>query len=316
MLQYKYRKVKGECGMARKRISKWDKNLRSVIKAQNEAIKRVNELRAAGWHVPEEVMKDIRKPLQTRYTEAQARKARNTIFSKRGINYSAYIMVGNQRVRRNSNYDMPYLTAINKVLQTPNGTEQLTKTMVRDMKKTLSPTEGSPSITKAAQWVELLSSLQKESGVRLLPPGSVTKLTPKAHELDIDPKALENAIHKSKVWSFREVGQYVYEDTPDIRGDRQEQIAKAKLTLQKRFNASPRATEALYDFFANSTYWKHLTSKNRVDVSEQIVSTLVTVDMSASNFDVNELDRRLSSGGDPVRVVEDYVRELINPEFY
>ena len=225
-------------------------------------------------------------------------------------------MVGNQRVRRSSNYDMPYLTAINKVLKTPNGTEQLTKSMVRDMKKTLSPTEGSPSITKAAQWVELLSSLQKESGVRLLPPGSVTKLTPKAHALDVDPKALESAIKKSQVWSYREVGQYVYEDTPDIRGDRQEQIAKSKLSLQKRFNASPRATEALYDFFANSTYWKHLTSKNRADVSEQIVSTLLTVDMSASNFDVNELDRRLSAGGDPVRVVEDYVRELINPEFY
>lgn len=302
--------------MARKRISKWDKNLRSVIKAQNEAIKRVNELRAAGWHVPEEVMTEIRKPLKSRYTEAQASKARNTIFSKRHINYTAYIEVGNQRVRRSSNYDMPYLTAINKVLQTPNGTEQLTKTMVRDMKKTLSPTEGSPSITKAAQWVELLSSLQKESGVRLLPPGSVTRLTPKAHKLDIDPKALENAIHKSKIWSFREVGQYVYEDTPDIRGDRQEQIAKAKLTLQKRFNASPRTTEALYDFFANSTYWKHLKSKQRAEVSEQIVSTLATVDMSATNFDVNELDRRLSAGGDPVRVVEDYVRELINPEFY
>lgn len=302
--------------MARKRISKWEKNLRSVIKAQNEAIKRVNELRAAGWHVPEEVMKDIRKPLQARYTEAQARKARNTIFSKQGINYSAYIMVGNQKVRRSSNYDMPYLTAINKVLKTPNGTEQLSKAMVRDMKKTLSPTEGTPSITKAAQWVELLSSLQKESGVRLLPSGSVTKLTPKAHAIDVDPKALESAIKKSQVWTFREVGQYVYEDTPDIRGDRQMQIAKSKLSLQKQFNASPRAVEALYDFFENSTYWNNLKNQNRAYSSDQIVSTLLTVDMSAANFDVNELDRRLSAGGDPVRTVEEYVREIINSGHY
>ena len=131
--------------------------------------------------------------------------------------------------------------------------------------------------------------------------------------IDVSPAKLKQAIEKS-AWTFREVGEGVYKYMPDIRGDKQEQIARSKQTLRKQLHASPRSIEALFEFFEYSIWWNHLKSKQRHAVSEQIVSTLTRYDEATNKIDFAELDRRLLQGGDPVEVVEQYVRELIGDE--
>ena len=95
--------------------------------------------------------------------------------------------------------------------------------------------------------------------------------------IDVSPAKLKQAIEKS-AWSFREVG------------------------------------EGVYKYMPYSIWWNHLRDKQRHAVSEQIVSTLTSYNGTVEAIDFAELDRRLTQGGDPVEVVEQYVRELIGDE--
>lgn len=313
MVQYKYRKKrKGDDGMARAKRTKWDKNLASVIQAQNAAIVRINELREAGWNVSDEVMRRVTAPLAKRYTAEQARKAKQ-MFSLNRINFAATKQIGPVKIRKTQRFDDPYMAAIDKLLTKPEGALKLSEAIAKDVKHTLDPLKGSPSRSKAAFWVEMLSDLQNQSGVQLIPKKKKSELIKDAYMIDVSPAKLKQAIEKS-AWSFREVGEGVYKYMPDIRGDKQEQIARSKQTLRKQLHASPRSIEALFEFFEYSIWWNHLRDKQRHAVSEQIVSTLSSYNGTVEAIDFAELDRRLLQGGDPVEVVEQYVRELIGDE--
>lgn len=295
--------------MPRNKKTKWEKNFQRVLRAQDAAIRRVNELREAGWYVSEELMNQIRQPLSSRYTEQQAKQAIQK-YSLRRINFAAKKSVADVVVRKTQRFDEPYNTIVEKLLNKPDGQKKLSEAIAKDVKHTLDPRSGTPSVSKAASWVELLLDLQNESGIKLLPHNKKGALIKSAYTLDIDPAKLEQAIEKSK-WSFREVGDFVYNYIPDIRGDRQEQIARSKNTLRHNLHAPARVVEAIFDFFENSIYWNRLTNKQRHAVSSQIVSTMNTYDEAANKMDIAELDRRLLQGGDPVKVVEDYLKELI-----
>ena len=298
--------------MARAKRTKWDKNLASVIQAQNAAIIRINELREAGWNVSDDVMRRVTAPLSKRYTAEQARKAKQ-MFSLNRINFAATKQIGPVKIRKTQRFDDPYMAAIDKLLTKPEGSLKLSEAIAKDVKHTLDPLKGSPSRSKAAFWVEMLSDLQNQSGIQLIPKKKKSELIKDAYMIDVSPTKLKQAIEKS-AWSFREVGEGVYKYMPDIRGDKQEQIARSKQTLRKRLHASPRSVEALFEFFEYSIWWNHLRNKQRHAVSEQIVSTLTSYNGPVEAIDFAELDRRLTQGGDPVEVVEQYVRELIGDE--
>ena len=305
-------KRKGGDVMARAKRTKWDKNLASVIQAQNAAIIRINELREAGWNVSDDVMRRVTAPLSKRYTAEQARKAKQ-MFSLNRINFAATKQIGPVKIRKTQRFDDPYMAAIDKLLTKPEGSLKLSEAIAKDVKHTLDPLKGSPSRSKAAFWVEMLSDLQNQSGIQLIPKKKKSELIKDAYMIDVSPTKLKQAIEKS-AWSFREVGEGVYKYMPDIRGDKQEQIARSKQTLRKRLHASPRSVEALFEFFEYSIWWNHLRNKQRHAVSEQIVSTLTSYNGPVEAIDFAELDRRLTQGGDPVEVVEQYVRELIGDE--
>ena len=305
-------KRKGGDVMARAKRTKWEKNLASVIQAQNAAIVRINELREAGGNVSDDVMRRVTAPLAKRYTAEQARKARQ-MFSLNRINFAATKQIGPVKIRKTQRFDDPYMAAIDKLLTKPEGALKLSEAIAKDVKHTLDPLKGSPSRSKAAFWVEMLSDLQNQSGIQLIPKKKKSELIKDAYMIDVSPAKLKQAIEKS-AWSFREVGEGVYKYMPDIRGDKQEQIARSKQTLRKQLHASPRSIEALFEFFEYSIWWNNLKSKQRHAVSEQIISTLTRYDEATNKIDFAELDRRLLQGGDPVEVVEQYVRELIGDE--
>ena len=108
-------KRKGGDVMARAKRTKWDKNLASVIQAQNAAIIRINELREAGWNVSDDVMRRVTAPLAKRYTAEQARKAKQ-MFSLNRINFAATKQIGPVKIRKTQRFDDPYMAAIDKLL--------------------------------------------------------------------------------------------------------------------------------------------------------------------------------------------------------
>lgn len=262
-------------------------------------------------------MRRVTAPLAKRYTAEQARKAKQ-MFSLNRMNFAATKQIGPVKIRKTQRFDDPYMVAIDKLLTKPEGALKLSEAIAKDVKHTLDPSKGSPSRSKAAFWVEMLSDLQNQSGIQLIPKKKKSELIKDAYMIDVSPAKLKQAIEKS-AWSFREVGEGVYKYMPDIRGDKQEQIARSKQKLRKnllrkKVHASPRSIEALFEFFEDSIWWNSLKSKQRHAISEQIVSTLASYDEATNKIDFAELDRRLLQGGDPVEVVEQYVRELIGDE--
>lgn len=71
--------------MAKKKISKWERNLETVKRAQQRAIDAIIELEQQGYWVSEDLKKSVFKPLKKRYSSKEAEKLYKGFFNVRSI---------------------------------------------------------------------------------------------------------------------------------------------------------------------------------------------------------------------------------------
>ena len=75
--------------MAKKKISKWERNLETVKRAQQRAIDAIMELEHQGYWVSEDLKKSVFKPLKKRYSTKEAEKLYKGFFNARSIKATA-----------------------------------------------------------------------------------------------------------------------------------------------------------------------------------------------------------------------------------
>ena len=75
--------------MTKKKISKWERNLETVKRAQQRAIDAIMELEHQGYWVSEDLKKSVFKPLKKRYSSKEAEKIYKGFFNVRSIKATA-----------------------------------------------------------------------------------------------------------------------------------------------------------------------------------------------------------------------------------
>lgn len=75
--------------MAKKKMSKWERNLETVKRAQQRAIDAIMELEQQGYWVSEDLKKSVFKPLKKRYSSKEAEKLYKGFFNARSIKATA-----------------------------------------------------------------------------------------------------------------------------------------------------------------------------------------------------------------------------------
>ena len=75
--------------MAKKKKSKWERNLETVKRAQQRAIDAIMELEHQGYWVSEDLKKSVFKPLKKRYSSKEAEKLYKGFFNVRSIKATA-----------------------------------------------------------------------------------------------------------------------------------------------------------------------------------------------------------------------------------
>lgn len=68
-----------------KKTSKWERNLNTVKRARERALKKVNELESQGLYIPEGTRKKLYEPLKKRYSEKETKALYQSIWNTRSI---------------------------------------------------------------------------------------------------------------------------------------------------------------------------------------------------------------------------------------
>lgn len=89
-----------------KKMNKWERNLNTVKRARERALKKVNELESKGLYIPDSTLKRLYEPLKKRYTEKETKTLYQSLWNTRSIEKK--VRIANKNVNYKTLYMDPF----------------------------------------------------------------------------------------------------------------------------------------------------------------------------------------------------------------
>lgn len=261
--------------MSKKKITQWDKNLKAVERARNNALKRIDELEKQGYKVSKNVKKAVEKDVvKKRWSRADVEKYRKVTanvsriksYAEKKITYKAAAGVERTFTKKASE-----LTNVKQAKQFTRDLQKNAMNLNRGSAKLISMLFGQFG---AALGIKSKFLLLSRKFMDIASVGNILKGADTSELTKIVSTIMGSKYGDTFVESIYAT-PILEESKKKIK---EEQVKAAKETFGKNFNITGETVDVIFDFFDTDVWQKYRNSKYSYYNEEEVHEFVESVD--------------------------------------
>lgn len=280
--------------MSKKKITQWEKNLKAVERARNNALKRIDELEKQGYKVSKNVKKAVERDVSNKrwsrsdvekYRKVTANVSRIKSYAEKKITYKAAAGVERTFTKKASE-----LTNIKQAKQFTSDLQKNAMNLNRGSAKLVSMLFGQFG---AALGIKSKFPLLSRKFMDIANVGNILKGADTS-ELTKIVSTIMGSKYGDTFLSAIYATPFLEESKKKIK---EEQVKAAKETFGKHFDITGETVDVIFDFFDTDVWQKYRNSKYSYYNEEEVQEFVESVDKGEiSGSDLKRILELLAGG--------------------